>query len=191
MLPVTLEYVKKIKRAGVTPFGIATQFSIDDKGKRKVKKSTTHDASLPPPSEQSVNNQMFCKLLTTCFYGHYLICILHEIHIMRYKHPNICIFIYKLDLDAAYRRLYVLAAMSVMIITIIQQIAYILLQLLFGVGNRPDDFCLVSELIMELTNNILRDDSWDPVAIHCPLQPLFKDKETSYSNQPIPLVYFR
>ena len=38
ILPVTLECVNGIKGASVIPVGVATQFSIDDKDNRKVKR---------------------------------------------------------------------------------------------------------------------------------------------------------
>ena len=59
---------------------------------------------------------------------------------MRYTYPQVRILICKLDLDAAYMRLHVLAAMAVLTITIIRNIAYILLRLPFGVANGPNDF---------------------------------------------------
>ena len=63
-------------------------------------------------------------------------------------------YIIKLDLDAAYRCLH--------------KIAYILLRLPFGVVNIPNNFILLSEPIMDLTHDILRDDKWDPAEIHSP-----------------------
>ena len=174
MLPVTLESTKKIKGAGVIPVGVAQQLTINDKGKRKTKYRTTHDASFAPPSNKSINDRMMRELLTECFYGHCLIRILHAIHIMRIHHPSTCIFITKLDIDAAYRRLHVLARMAVMAITIINKIAYILLRLPFGVANGPNDFSLISEPIIDLTNDILRDTTWDPSSTKAPVHTHFK-----------------
>ena len=51
MMLVTIECVTKIDDASVIPVGVATQFSIDEKGNRKTKRRTTHDASFPPPSQ--------------------------------------------------------------------------------------------------------------------------------------------
>ena len=68
--------------------------------------------------------------------------------------PQVRIFLTKLDLDAAYRRLHMLAAMAVMTIMLVKNIAYILLRLPFGIANGPNSFCLASEPIMDLTNNI-------------------------------------
>ena len=50
-MPVTIKCVTKIDDASVIPVGVATQFSIDEKGNRKTKRRTTHDASFPPPSQ--------------------------------------------------------------------------------------------------------------------------------------------
>ena len=95
---------------------------------------------------------------------------LHGIHQMRYKRPTTRIFISKTDLDAAYRRLHVWAQMALLAITVIKNIAYILLRSPFGVANGPNDYSLVSEPIMDLTNEILLDESWDPSNVHSPLQ---------------------
>ena len=127
MLPVTPECIPKIKSASVIPVGVAPQFTIDANGDRQVKQTTTHDASFSAPNSTSINNRMHRELPTNCFYGYCLICILHAIHIMRFMKPQVRTFLKKLDLDAAYRRMYMLAAMSIMTITLIKNIAYILL----------------------------------------------------------------
>ena len=120
MLPVTMEYVSKIPGASARPVGVAPQFIFNTNGDRKVKRRTTHDASfnlLP----KSINNRMNRDLLVHCFYGHCLIRILHAIHIMRSSCPGTGIYISKLDLDAAYRRLHMLVEMEVMMMTIIKR----------------------------------------------------------------------
>ena len=159
MLPVTIKSVRKIKGASVIPVGIAKQFTIDNKGNRKTKRRTTHDAAFPPLSQQSINISMIRDLLTECFYRHCLLRILHAIHIIRLTCPELAILIAKLDIDATYRRLHVVATMVVNSITIIKRIAYILLRLLLGVANGPNDFSLISEPIMDLTNALLHDPS--------------------------------
>ena len=140
MLPITIESLQKLKGAAVIPVGVASQFSIDNKGKQITKRRTTHDASFPPPSEHSINNRMIRDLLADCFFGHCLLRILHQIHIMRFTYPSVCIFLSKLDIDAAYRRIHVTAKMAMLAITIIKRIAYVLLRLPFGVANGPADF---------------------------------------------------
>ena len=58
MLPITLESVEKIKGTGVILIGVTKQQSIDEKEKRYTHFRTTHDASCPPPSEQSINDHL-------------------------------------------------------------------------------------------------------------------------------------
>ena len=47
MLPIPKRCLLKLKGAAVIPVGIGTQFTIDEKGTRIVKRRTTHDASFP------------------------------------------------------------------------------------------------------------------------------------------------
>ena len=75
-----------------------------------------------------------------------------------------------------------IAKMAIMTITIIKQIAYILLRLPFGVANGPNDFCLISEPIIDLTNDILRDDTWDPDMLHSPLKTMLHPAFNRYTD---------
>ena len=87
----------------------------------------------------------------------------------RYTKPNLIIFQIKVDLEAAYRRLQVTTAMALLIITIIGRISYILLHLPFGVANGPSDYSIISKVIMDQTNDILEDDTFNSSNIHFPL----------------------
>lgn len=75
----------------------------------------------------------------------------------------------KLDIDTAYQRCHVVAKFAVTTITIIKNIAYILLRLPFGVANGPSNFGTISEPIMDLSNDILQDTTWDPKTTYSPL----------------------
>ena len=101
---------------------------------------------------------------------------------MRWTHPRLQIFITKLDLEAVYRQLHVVAEMAVLTIIILKNIAYTLLCLPFCVANSSNDFRLISEPIMDLTNDILRDESWDPSVVHSPLQPEFNTEGDRYDD---------
>ena len=180
MLPIPSHCLHKLKGAAVILVGVSTQYTINADGKRKIKRRTTHDASFAPPSNKSVNGRLLRDLLTECYYGHCLICILHTIHIMQLRHPLLCILLIKIDLDTAYRRLHVTAEMAILTITIIKKIAYILLRLPFGAANGPNDYSLVSEPIFDITNDILRDPTYDPSQLHSPIQHRLQDKELSH-----------
>ena len=162
MLPLPIKCLTKVRGAAVIPVGVHTQFTIDEAGKRKIKRRTTHDASFPPPSNKSVNQIMDREALQECFYGHCLLRVLNRIHSMRVRHPLLQILLIKIDLDAAYIRLHVRAKMALLMITIIDAIAYVLLRLPFGVANGPNDYLLISEPLFDLTNYIMEDPTFDP-----------------------------
>ena len=102
MLPLPARCLRKVRGAAVIPVGVHTQFTINEKGERGIKRRTTHDASFAPPSNKSVNQRMDREALQECFYGHCLLRVLHRIHNMRVRHPKLRILLIKLDLDAAY-----------------------------------------------------------------------------------------
>ena len=170
MLPTTTESILKLQGAAVIPIGVVQQESITVEGERYTKRRTTHDASFPPPSGKSINERMMRELLEPCFYGHYLLRLLHAIHTMRFAHPAVVILLIKYDLDAAYRRLHVVARMAALAITILKNIAYILLRLPFGVANGPSDYCVISEPVIDLSNDLLRDKTWNPKQVYSPIR---------------------
>ena len=150
MLPIPKRSLEKLKGAAVIPVGVHTQYTIDEFGGRKVKRRTTHDASFAPMESLSINERMIRELLTDCYYGHCLLRVLHNIHTMRRRCPKTKILIIKYDIDSAYRRLHVAVLMALLTITVIGEIAYVLLRLPFGVANGPNDFSIVSECIFDL-----------------------------------------
>ena len=117
-----------------------------------------------------MNERLQRDLLTECYYSNYLLRLLHCIHVMRLKYPSMQIFILKLDLDAEYQQLHVTSGMAVLTITIIQKIVYILLRLPFGVANGPNDYIVISESIFYLTNDVLRDETYNPLELQSPLR---------------------
>ena len=49
--------------------------------------------------------------------------------------------------------------------------AYVLLRLPFEVANGPNDSSLISELLFDLTNDILDDGTFDSKVLHSPIEP--------------------
>ena len=60
--------------------------------------------------------------------------------------------------------------MAVLTITVITRIAHILTRLPFGVVNGLHDFCLTSEPFIDLTNDIIRDETYDPTVTYSQIQ---------------------
>ena len=165
MIPFLKEDVMKIPNTSVIPAGVATQWTISDKGERIIKRRPTHDASRPGPSGLSVNNRCDKELLDECLIGHCLLRLLHQVHALRLLHPSIHILFNKTDLDAAYRRLHVALAYALLCITIISRIAYLLVRLPFGTTPAADEFCTVSESITDLSQAIADDKTWNPTTL--------------------------
>jgi hypothetical protein len=122
------------------------------------------------------------EALHECFYGHCMLRVLHKIHTMRVRHPALRILLIKIDLDAAYRRLHVKAAMALLTITIIEKLAYVLLRLPFGVANGPNDYSLVSEPLFDLTNDIMQDETFRPETLHSPIRSELEKPEAVTEN---------
>ena len=101
---------------------------------------------------------------------------------MRWTKPKTRILITKMDLEAAYRRLYVTEKMALLTITIICDIAYIFLRLPFGVANSPADCSAMSEPVMDLTNDILQDETWDPDHTHNPIKDELDHHQERYED---------
>ena len=76
-------------------------------------------------------------------------------HRLRFSYPHKRIYMSKYDLDAAYRRLHVALEQALQCTTVIDRIAYIPLRLPFGVKSGPSIYSTISELIFDLTNDIL------------------------------------
>ena len=162
MIPISLDTARKLKNARVIPVGVASQWTIDPTGKRKVKRRLTHDCSFAPPSGHSINNDIDDSLIDDCVFGHCLRRIIHGIHSQRQRNPQKRILIAKIDLDAAYRRLVVHPKWAVTSLSIINQVVYLLTRLPFGVSAGPSRYCRVSEAIFDLIYDLFLDETWDP-----------------------------
>ena len=79
----------------------------------------------------------------------------------------------KLNLDAAYRKIHVLIKMALLGITSVEEIAYILLRLPFGVANSSNYYSLISDPIFDMTNDILQNVYYNPDKLYSPLRSEF------------------
>ena len=166
LIPLPIPFIPKIKEASVIPCGLQKQKTVDRNGKIIDKYRLTHDLSFPGPSGNSINKNVDDDLLTECYYGQCLRRVIHMIVALRIKNPTTIIYLMKYDFDAAYRRLHVNPLMAVKAITIIEEFAYLLLRLPFGASPGPSKYSSVSEMIFELTMDILQDNEWDPKQLH-------------------------
>ena len=150
----------------LNPMGVASQSGISAFGEFIDKLRITHDLSFPGKiSEESVNSRLMPDGMEPCMFRHTLLRTIHHIVNLRSRYPSEKIWLRKEDLKSAYRRMHLSASSSFSsaVRVKLNKIWYILLsvRLPFGGASCPPEFCLLSDLITDLINDILSCDSWD------------------------------
>ena len=168
MIPFLKSSLMKVVGVGVIPIGVASQWTMDKDNNRVIKNRTTHNLSNKMKSGFSWNGMLDEDLMEPCLFGWCLVRILHRIHDIRQRHPESGIFISKIDLDAAFRRLHVCTDHALLSTTVIEQIAYFLSRLPFGTSEGPGKHDIPSNMCVELAQMIMDDPTWDPKDLHSP-----------------------
>ena len=123
-------------------------------------------------------------LMDPCLFGFCLFRFLHCIHMMRLTHPHICIFISKIDLDAAFRRIHVWIHHALLAFTIIRDKAYFLSRLPFGASDAPGRHDVASNICVDLANEIMNDETWDPAELQSKMAEKIPEIEREDSSIP-------
>ena len=142
-----------------------------------------HNCSNIQESGHSVNNMVDEELLEECIYGFCLLQILHKTYAMRLTHPTEKIYINKTDLDAAFRRLHAFLEHAIMCITVVGSMGYILGRCPFGSKKGPGKFCVTSEMVIDLSQEIANKPTWDPSEIKSPHYDKFPDIEHAFNKE--------
>ena len=171
-LPLTIESLQNIKNTGVVPLGVAEQLSINKKGEHYIKRRVTRDFSFPSSSGISVKNRVQQESLQPYFYGFCLLSILHVISVMQSKWPTKIILIGKTYMEAAYRQIHANATTFLTCIAILDELAFLGLRLPFGATPAPAEYMTVSEVSIDLGNDLLRDEYWYTEDLNSPHQSL-------------------
>ena len=162
---------KLVPRLLIAPLGVAEQVGVSATGEFVAKLRVTHDLSFPGEfSNESVNSRVDKTQLEPCMFGHTLVRVIHRIVHYRLRHPNKIIWLRKEDFKSAYRRLHINAATATTSAVAIEISGdkYILipLRLPFGGAPCPADFCVVSDIITDTINDLMRNPAWDPLLVH-------------------------
>ena len=173
-IPISVDSVLRIPRAGVQPLGMVTQATVNDKGERIQKHRLTQDlsfSSIKGNLPTSINGRINMDAYTEMVYGWCLPRILHFVVALRLKFPSLIIFIAKYDYSDAYRRVAHSAQAAVQTIAVLLPLAYMSLRLTFGGAPNPPSFCMFSEAVTDLANEIALCEDWDSENLHSPAQP--------------------
>ena len=171
ILVLPLEKASFIPNLILSPMGVVEQLGINKNGDFVPKKRITHDLSFPGQrSKTSINSRVVQGVLEPCLFGYTMLRIIHRIVHLRSLHPFKKIWIRKEDAKSAYRRLHLhfeTAIRTGVQITVAEfQYLLISLRLPFGGSPCPSEFCLLSELMTDVINDLLACDSWNPSKLH-------------------------
>ena len=170
-LIIRAEDARKYPHLSLAPLGVAEHIGISASGEFTPKLRVTHDLSFKGAySDESVNSRVDGSKLEPCMFGHTLLRVIHRIVHSRLRHPGKIIWLRKEDFKSAYRRLHLKAATSITSAVAIEfngeKYILIPLRLPFGGAPCPSDFCVVSDVITNVINDLMGNPAWDPGAVH-------------------------
>ena len=145
----------KIKIYEVALVGVATQHAIDEHGHAVDKHRPVHDQSFYFSPGNSVNHRLIKENLPPLQHGFCFLRVLHHDHSLRLCHPNIYTMMSKVDIKLACRRGTMPAELPSKSITILCGMALFLCCLPFVGAHYPNLWCIASEMITDIWNNLL------------------------------------
>jgi hypothetical protein len=190
-MPIPMEVVPKIPGAIVQAMGLVSQWTIDEKANRIIKYRLTQDLSYATTDKSlAVNKRINMSAYPEMIYGWCLPRIIHSIVSLRLAYPESRILITKYDYSDAYRRIAHSAQAAVQTIGTTEtaeskRIAFICLRMTFGGSPNPPTWCLFSEMVTDLANEILQCKTWDYKKLHSPAQPHVPEPVLRPESEPL------
>ena len=143
-----------------------SQWTIDEDGSRQLTLRLTHDQSFDPTrgERRGVNDRVVTSDLPPARFGRALIRFLHYICLLRRKFPGKkLLLLTKMDCKSAYRRIHLQVTTALKeVCTVIAGILLIAFRLTFGGVPNPLQWSNVSEVTVDLANDLVRRDNWTP-----------------------------
>jgi hypothetical protein len=164
--------LERIPGVILQPTGAAIQTTISETGDRCEKLRVTHDSSFNFSDDQrSLNERVDMKAYAELIYGYCLMRLLPFIVALRLEYPEKTIFFAKFDFSDAYRRLHHHGLSVIMQVLTFDQMVLVMLRLAFGGSPNPSAWTTVSEMVTDLSNEILlADENWDPKKVYPPFR---------------------
>eukprot|EP00957_Ditylum_brightwellii_P207692 15354115-Ditylum_brightwellii.AAC.1 len=175
-IPLPLDIFPKILFVEVYPLRIQHQKSIDELGNVITKDRVNHDL-LFPKDKLTINDRVIVDLLKPCHYGHPLRCLCHYIHNLCHFYSTTRILMHKCNIKKAYCLLHTQGCIAAACIAVIRKITVALLCLPFGLSPAPTKFNIASEIVLDLSNDLLTNPFWNPALTHSPNQELIRPPE--------------
>ena len=190
-LPLPRLVAPLIKNGEVYPVGLASNQTFNETGKEILRYRLTHDLSFPVKKGIAINDRVEKDKLLVLQYGFAFLRTLHHLHTLRQNHPQGILLINKRDLKDAYRRVHTWAHIAAACMILVQDFVLMLLRLPFGSSPAPGEFCLSSEMVVDLANDLLSDRSWDntdfPIPYIAQIPQPSQSKPLAHPVQALPL----
>lgn len=122
----------------------------------------THDQSFPGPSGMLVNLWVKRDLLPPIIHSLVMSRLIHYIINTRWVLPDTKIFLWKIDLDTAYRWCSLSSSTSWESMTIYVGLLLATLQITFGGSPCPNLWGVISKTIADVANSILHNNLYEP-----------------------------
>ena len=104
---INKEEATEILGIELPPMGVIEHLGIADIGEYVPKLWLTHDLSfLGSVSKESIKSRVDKEILEPIMFRHCLLQVIHHIVDMRFRHPQVNIFIWKEDLKSSYRQMH-------------------------------------------------------------------------------------
>jgi hypothetical protein len=172
MFPIPLDYTSKLKHGELAPVGMDDkQWAELPDGSKQVKLRLTHDQSFNTPSGKSVNDRLLTDQLEPLHYGGCLSRLIHYIISIHLRHAKVKIMGGKPDIKAAYRRVTLHGDTAAKCTIMYKGLGLVSSRLTFGGSPCPNEFCIASETLTDLANDILHCRDWDPKELTSPHAP--------------------
>ena len=187
-IPIPTQTVWKIPGAAIQPLGLASQWTLNEDGERVAKFRMTQDLSFSSNQtgkSVSINSRIDMSAYSEMIYGWCFPRIVQYTLALRFHHPGFRILICKYDYSDAYRRIAHSAGAAAQTISIHDELAYLSLRLTFGGSPNPPTWCLFSEIVTDLANEISQCAEWDPAELHSPAQPQTPDPKRLAEDVPL------
>ncbi len=190
-LPVPLFSIRLILGLVMAPMNIMEQQTIDEFGQKIPKDRLTHDQSWKWSSGTSVNSRVQKELLQACQYSFCIRRLINWTIAVRRKYPGQQILAKKIDYKSAYHQgiLHFATALQTAMQLPEDNLAIITLRLTFGGVPCPFKWGIISELICDLANKLLKCKEWDPLTLHALVQADIPTRE--YLDNDVPFAVGR
>jgi hypothetical protein len=173
VIPIPVNTIHLIPGAAVQPLGLVQQWTTQEDGTRTPKYRITQDLSFSSNRSgptRSINSRIDMGAYSEMIYGWCFPRILHYIVSMRIHHPSDRILISKYDYSDAYRRIAHSSSAAAQTIAVNDGKAFLSLRLTFGGSPNPPTWCMFSEIVTDLANELSGCIDWDHRTTRSPAQ---------------------